>query len=401
MTFEQQRRRWLIGGATALGIVAVVAAWTARDAIVPTSDAHDSAAVPADSALPIKVIAAKTMAATVQIRALDALGRERGAGTGFFVSANGMVATSLHVIRGAHSVQVETLYGKTYDSVSFVGGDGKRDLALLRVNATEVQPLPLATGPDPDVGERVFATGNPLGQTGTFSDGLVSARRAAEGTTFIQISAPIAPGSSGGPVVNDRGQVLGITTVRLQGGLNINFGVPARYLKRLLDSAAAPAHYARALLPPLQRPPLLVNDPSAVQSGHVDDSERDVIARQLRKSDSLVQEHRGDAEGEAITGALAQGDSLTRTLRFAMGRDYLIAGYCDEHCGSLSLTLRSASGKVMDQDVEVDDTPKLRFTAPHTGSYTLVIGMSDCDEKTCRLGVRSYSMRQDRTITNR
>ena len=396
MSFAGKQRERIIAGATVLLVLALFTLWTARNMFRPGQGVESTRGALAehpDSALSPRAIAVKTMAATVQIRALDAFGSLRGDGTGFFVSNDGLLATNLHVVRGAHRLVVQTLYGTTYDSVFLVAADGRRDLALLKVNTDSAHALELAPDSDAEVGERVFVTGNPLGQTGTFSDGLVSARRSAEGTTFIQISAPIGPGSSGGPAVNDRAQVLGVTTFRLQRGLNLNYAIPARYLRRLIDSAGKPATFARSLLPALVRPSVVFNDPFAVSAGHSDGMESDVITRQLRRSDSLARERRGKADGEAIRGSLAQDDSLIRALVLKKGSEFVIAGYCDEHCSSLTLTLRSPLGELIDADVDVDDTPKLRFLAPQTGSYSLAIVMSNCDEKSCRFGVRSYLLR--------
>ncbi|MGH7679286.1 MAG: S1C family serine protease [Gemmatimonadaceae bacterium] len=395
MSFTAERRRWLAAGAMLLVVLSVITLWSARDTMRAPDARVDGSTAQPDSILPAKAIARRALGSTVQIRALDALGDLRSDGTGFFVTRDGLIATSLHVIRGAHTIEVHTLYGTGYDSVSFVAASARHDLAVLKVNVTDAPTLPLAGTGDPEIGERVFVSGNPLGQAGTFTDGLVSARRASEGITYLQISAPIAAGSSGGPVLNDRGQVLGVTTLRLQRGQNLNYAVPSRYLKRLLDTAGKPVRYVRAELPELTRPGLWVSEPGVTQAGHsTDEPELDVITRQLRTSDSLLQNVSGIAHGEAMKGSLAQGDTASRKLTLVAGREYVIAGYCDEHCATLSLAVKSAAGRVVDNDSKVDDKPKLRFIAASSGTYTLAVVMSECDMKACRFGARTYLLKR-------
>ena len=403
MSFTALRSRWMRIGAALLVTLVVAALWSARDTLRPaTASKPEVSDRRPGGVLTSREIARRAMAAAVHIRSLDVLGTLRGDGTGFFVSKDGLLATSLHVIRGAHSIEIETLYGSRFDSVQFVKADGRQDLAILKVKVDSVSPLALASAADPEIGEPVFVIGNPLGQTGTFTNGLVSARRASQGITYLQISAPIAPGSSGGPVMNERGEVLGVTTLRLQRGPSLNFAVPVRYLQRLLNSADSSVAYTRVLLPRLSRPPVFSTDPTAVQTGRFGDpSERDVIARQLHKSDSLLKNARGTAEGETIHATLAEDDTVSRLLRLTPGRQYVMTGYCDEHCSALSLAVRTPDGRAIDADLDIDDTPKLRFIAPPDGHCLLEIVMSSCDEKTCRVGVRTYVLSTDAAIRNR
>ncbi|HEU4994120.1 MAG TPA: S1C family serine protease [Gemmatimonadaceae bacterium] len=392
--FTVKRARLLRAGTLLLLVLAVVAVWTARGTLrQPTEEARPAkGASSSGPVLTSREIARRAMAAVVQIRAMDVLGTVRGDGTGFFVSKDGLLATSLHVIKGAHSLEVETLYGARFDTVFLVGADGRSDLALLRVNGDNIRPLPLAGDDAAEVGEPVFVTGNPLGQTGTFTSGLVSAHRAAQGLTYLQISAPIAPGSSGGPVMNERGEVLGVTTLRLQRAASLNFAVPVRYLHRLVGSVGSSKPYARVLLPQLQRPNVFSTDRRATSSDHIEDGERDVIARQLHRADSLLKSIHGTAEGGTIRDSLAAGDSIVRTLTLEPGRQYVVTGYCDDHCTALSLSAMTPAGRVIDADIDVDDTPKLRFIAPQDGRAVLTILMSECDVKYCRMGVRTYGL---------
>ena len=135
--------------------------------------------------------------------------------------------------------------GRELPVVEVLGASPDHDLALVRV---EAQGLPALTLGDSDAmraGDPVVAIGNPLGLEDTVSTGIVSARRKVDGGfEVLQVSAPIAPGSSGGPLLNDRGQVIGISTALMQGGQNLAFGVPVRYLAALI-ALPAPMPFSR------------------------------------------------------------------------------------------------------------------------------------------------------------
>jgi serine protease Do len=187
-----------------------------------------AAAPPAPRVLSVADIAAHGLPAVVTIRTDDTLG------TGFIVRADGWIATNLHVIVGGPHVKVtlRDLRGdRELEVVEVLAASPEHDLALLRV---EARGLPVVSLGDSDAmrpGDSVVAIGNPLGLEDTVSNGLVSARRKVDaGVEVLQISAPIAPGSSGGPIFNDRGEVIGVATAVLEQGQNLNFGMPARYL---------------------------------------------------------------------------------------------------------------------------------------------------------------------------
>jgi S1-C subfamily serine protease len=96
-----------------------------------------------------------------------------------------------------------------------------------------------------DIGETVFAVGNPRGLEGTFSAGIVSGYREIKGLSLLQITAPISPGSSGGPIADEKGEVIGIAVATFRGGQNLNFAIPVRYIKQLSASMSAPTPLSR------------------------------------------------------------------------------------------------------------------------------------------------------------
>jgi serine protease Do len=161
---------------------------------------------------------------------------ETSLGSGFVVSPNGLVVTNLHVVAGRSEVLV-VIGGEKLPVKRIYNGDIRRDLVVLEIETKGLRALPLGDSDRVRTGEQVVAIGNPLGLDHTVSNGLVSAvREVAPELTMLQISAPIAPGSSGGPLFNDRGEVIGVATGILVGGQNLNFGVPVNYLKPLLET---------------------------------------------------------------------------------------------------------------------------------------------------------------------
>ena len=166
----------------------------------------------------------------VAIATYDASGEALMTGSGFFLRP-GQVVTNLHVIRGACRADIKTLdgKGKTYPVAGVVAIDEEGDLALLSVDmpAERARSAELATVL-PDEGEKIFVIGNPLKLEGSVSDGIVSAVREVPNVgRIIQITAPISHGNSGSPVFNFEGKVVGVVTVKVTNGQNINLAIAA------------------------------------------------------------------------------------------------------------------------------------------------------------------------------
>jgi len=159
----------------------------------------------------------------VYVQILDINGRHRKYGSGFFVNNQGAFITNYHVLEGATQAKVRTLEGKTYPVTRVLAEDRAADL-ILAAMVPDVATLPLkVTGVLPQVGEKVLVVGNPKGMEWTVADGIVSAVREKNKKRFIQISAPISPGSSGGPAINMQGQVIGVNTFFIGEGQMLNF----------------------------------------------------------------------------------------------------------------------------------------------------------------------------------
>ena len=164
----------------------------------------------------------------VSVTTYDAKGEALISGSGFFLRP-GQVLTNLHVVRGALRAEIKTLDGKGrfYPVTGLLGTDEEADLALLSVNVPVERSHPVTLGTVlPDEGERVFVIGNPLRLEGSVSDGIVSAIRDVPNLgKIIQVTVPISHGNSGSPLFNMKGQVVGIVTVKVTNGQNINLAL--------------------------------------------------------------------------------------------------------------------------------------------------------------------------------
>ena len=182
-------------------------------------------------------IAKKAFKSTVLIVMEDNRGQPMSLGSGFFVR-NGEIVSNLHVVKGASRGYVKIVGQKSkYNIDGITGIDQERDLVILKISAGNKPPLTIGNSDKVEVGESVFAVGNPEGLEGTFSQGIVSSVREVGYDKLLQITAPISPGSSGGPVLNSNGEVIGVSVATYREGQNLNFAIPSNYIKSLLLTA--------------------------------------------------------------------------------------------------------------------------------------------------------------------
>jgi serine protease Do len=169
--------------------------------------------------------------------------RQRGLGSGVVMSADGYILTNHHVVNGADDIQVELTDGRTL-TAKLVGSDQASDLALVKVNATNLHPLPLGNSDAVQVGDVVLAVGNPMGLGQTVTMGIISAKgrstRAGDGSyeDFLQTDAPINHGNSGGALVNTKGELVGINSQILSStgeNIGIGFAIPTNMARHVVD----------------------------------------------------------------------------------------------------------------------------------------------------------------------
>ncbi len=164
--------------------------------------------------------------------------KQRSLGSGFIIDKEGYIVTNNHVVEGADKIRVSLYDEKEYDA-KIVGRDPKTDLALIKIDgARNLHPLPLGDSDKLEVGDWVLAIGSPFGLEQTVTAGIVSAKKRVIGAgpydNFIQTDASINPGNSGGPLLNLKGQVVGINTAIIASGQGIGFAIPINMAKSIV-----------------------------------------------------------------------------------------------------------------------------------------------------------------------
>ena len=199
---------------------------------------------------------------------------QQGQGSGFILDKQGHILTNNHVIDNAQKVEV-TLSDKHKYKATVVGVDKAHDLALLQINnVPDLQPATLSESNSLTVGQRVYAIGNPFGLSGTMTRGIISAIRSIRGPgnspieDAIQTDAAVNPGNSGGPLLNSRGEVIGITTLIANNGADqssgIGFAIPVNTAKAVIADFAK---YGRIRRPSLDISTLAIGPDIAEQIG--------------------------------------------------------------------------------------------------------------------------------------
>ena len=249
-----------------------------------------------------------------------------GNGSGFIIDSSGTVVTNLHVVQNTGTAEVRFVDGSRYEVAGFVGLAEEKDLVLLRIrsNRNDFESLPITTDL-PRKGEKVYALGAPRGYLGSITDGIVSAIRSgaeireiamqdaegidqleatldfSEDITWIQTSSPISPGNSGGPLVNARGEVVGINTWIQTDAQNINFALSAENLQRLIDNRQG--LQSLAMLPAGKEPSF--------------------VTHQRRQEEELRQLRVENSELEKRRQRLASASSSKRTARVVQELSHL------------------------------------------------------------------------------
>ena len=210
----------------------------------------------------------KTMPSVVLILAGKGDGLLEKLGSGVIVRNDGVILTAYHVIKDATQVQIRLKNGEIYDKVDLLGFDERRDVATIKISATDLPAAPISNE-EIKIGGKVFVISNPQGLSWTVADGLLSSLRLADeipnagrGFRVLQFSAPVSSGSSGGLLTDEKGQAIGLIVASLTSGQNLNFAIPIPSVKGLADSSQKIMSFGngKALeLPQAVRPPTSID----------------------------------------------------------------------------------------------------------------------------------------------
>ncbi len=338
-------------------------------------------------------IAARARAGVVLIQGFRN-GMEISQGSGFVVRDDGYLVTNYHVVEGADQLAITLNTGEVYDRVWLVSHDQRRDIVILRIAGVDFPALPLGDDQAIEVGDHIYVMGNPLGLDGTFSDGLVSAKRTSDGNSYIQISAPISPGSSGGPVLNDRGEVVGIATLTVQNGQNLNLAMPVRYAEGLLALDEPPVAWEEVWTQ-------FAMAGEAVDEDYYDD---DYYEEPLEPwAQALLDEMAAIDDAALSLGAvqthdpvvemLNQGDTHVIEYEFdTPGVRVALVGVCDLDCHDLDLGVYDEYGQEIAVDVQGDDRPEVNIDIREPGILEVHVYMAACSVEPCGFAVQAYQL---------
>jgi S1-C subfamily serine protease len=347
-------------------------------------------------------IASRARPATVLVRA-SANGQAIGQGSGFLVDPSGVLVSNLHVVEGADAITVTTASGEIYDKVFFVSADRRKDIVVLKIPGIGLPSLRFGDDQGLEVGDRVFVLGNPRGLEGTFSDGMISAKRIEDGVAYLQITAPISSGSSGGPVLNSRGEVVGIATATIRDGQNLNLAVASRYARGMIAMGERPrplgeARSELARATPAASPPAPARPAGPPRNSGVGTVvaelqtwEREVVLKLLAVDEIYEDDGGWVTHGDALFGMLRRGGRDSQSVTLGPGT-YKAVGVCDSDCTDLDLVAYTGSRR-LDSDFQTDALPILNFTATARTAVRFEATLPGCRTSSCYYGIRIYRSR--------
>lgn len=243
---------------------------------------------------------------------------DKGQGSGFFARSDGTLVTNHHVIVGATRISVRTSTGEVYRGARVLASDSARDLAILRVDAFDVPSARLGNSNDVKVGSGVLLLGAPRGLEQTASTGIVAGVRLNEsGLRLIQTSAAASPGSSGGPLLNESGEVIGVLSFSLGESQNLNFAVPINYARGMLEGSAIAG--APSVSAPAEVASLRIADLGTGRGAEA----RPGMMVSVHYTGWLYDPTRSDTRGKRFDSSRDRG----APFEFQLGREDVIAGW--------------------------------------------------------------------------
>lgn len=339
----------------------------------------------AQTALPAPEIARQLGPSIVRVIALLE-GEEIGQGSGFVVQSDGTIITNRHVVENATELRVELSDGDIYDNVYVVNVDERRDLLMLKVPAVGLTSVTLGDDKAVEVGDAVYAMGHPKGMGMTFSDGIVSGTPSLDGVAILQITAPISPGSSGGPVINDRGEVVGVATAYLQDAQNLNLAVPSRYVEGLLSIDAEVRSFADVASMFAS-----VEDATSTSESDAEPWAR-VLLEEVERVNEAVRDQGLKRVSEVTYGILAPNEA--REFQIKVGGNataVAVIGVCDIDCSDLDLAIYDENGTLITVDNEPDDRPLVGAQVGGGRTVTVTAVMASCSTETCGVALQVFA----------
>ena len=319
----------------------------------------------------------------------------RGVGSGVIVDPSGLALTNAHVVDGATRVEVVTVAGDKYQA-KVVGADKKTDLAVLRIENAKADAkfpfLPLGDSDAVQVGDWVIAVGSPFGLQATVTSGIVSAKARHIGAgpydDFLQTDAAINPGNSGGPLVNMRGEVVGINTAIVSGGSGIGFAIPSNMAKQISAQLVATGSVTRGWLGVSLQP--LTSDLAA--SFGVEGGKGALVAEVQPQSPAAKAGLRsGDVIVEVNGKKVDSAADVVRTVGFAKpGEEARLTVWRDRARHTLTAKLGEQPGETAASRLGLDVRPVTPAVAQElglTGTDGVVVMSVEPDSAGARAGI--------------
>lgn len=281
----------------------------------------------------------KNKRSVVLLLAYDSAGIPSAMGTGFFIEPT-KIATNAHVVRLASRVVYRVLGSeKTLTAREIANFSERLDLAVLEASEPGA-PVTLSAADNPQIGEKVVVIGNPRGLEGSVSEGIVAGVRGKDTSRLIQITAPISPGNSGGPVFNTQGEVIGIATATLRDAQNINFAVPVGLVGQLRSAGKSWEPLTHERGPEVRRATAGVEFVEMAETGHFQRTEYSIQNKNsyaIKNLRFLVVLRNKDSKNivsytsETVTNVVLPGLSVRKSSYIDGGQHYFHPEYISKH----------------------------------------------------------------------
>jgi len=295
--------------------------------------------------------------AVVVVSAYSESGTPLSQGSGVIIESSGKVVTNHHVISGASVIVVRRPKAEPVFASHVIATSEEWDLALLKIPGGNLPALTLASSRGAKVGTHVIAIGSPLGFENSISEGIIGGIR----ESLLQVTTPISPGSSGGALLSDSGEVLGLTTLIAQGGQNVNFAVPAEKITKLLSSVHAGTQ-ERAL-------GRLSSIPDPRAKGTSDANYYQAFREALKTSCSEIHDvDNAISQAISVGAPIYNAGSHIGCYRIYEGASYKLLYLLDTACPTVKMTLAAGLAQAERDTSDTDKAWTMRRT------FDLIIG---------------------------